>query len=247
MAEKFGGRLLRIDRESSDVERIDLGAPVNGVTVVWGRLSVVSGAFASESHLGGELRVVIAAGIVDPELSAAFDPARAYDIWSWLTEPHHLRQAGRPAVLRRRPPGPGPGPRRIDPSTDRRGPGPTPSTCGRGSGTPTAPRSGPPTSSWGVRRALYPEAARPDLYAGIVGGRRRASTIRRRCDLGAGVVADDAAGRVTFHLEAPDPSSCTSSRCWSSPRRPAPPWASSTHRCPAPGRTRLRRGTRARC
>ena len=44
---------------------------------------MVSGAFASASHLGGELRVVFAAAAInDPALWAAFDPARAYDIWS---------------------------------------------------------------------------------------------------------------------------------------------------------------------
>ena len=60
----------------------------------------------------------------------------------------------------------------------------------------------------GVQRALYcvPEdqAARPDFYAGIVGGQACIDD-RTTCDLRAGVVADDAAGRVTFHLEAPDP------------------------------------------
>ena len=66
VAEKYGGSLLRIDRESTDVERFDLGAPVNGVTVADGRLWVVSGAFASTSHLGGDLRIALAG-------DAAFD------------------------------------------------------------------------------------------------------------------------------------------------------------------------------
>jgi ABC-type transport system substrate-binding protein len=61
----------------------------------------------------------------------------------------------------------------------------------------------------GVKRALYyrsPEdqAARPDFYAGIVGGQACIDDWTT-CDLREGVVADDAAGRVTFHLEAPDP------------------------------------------
>ena len=46
--------------------------------------------------------------------------------------------------------------------------------------------------------------ARPDFYAGIVGGQACIDD-RTTCDLSNGVVADDAAGRVTFHLVAPDP------------------------------------------
>jgi peptide/nickel transport system substrate-binding protein len=42
------------------------------------------------------------------------------------------------------------------------------------------------------------------FYQGIVGGGQCASS-PRRCDLSKGVVPDDAAGTVTFHLTAPDP------------------------------------------
>jgi len=42
------------------------------------------------------------------------------------------------------------------------------------------------------------------FYQGIVGGQQCARS-PRRCDLSKGVVPDDAAGTVTFHLTAPDP------------------------------------------
>jgi len=42
------------------------------------------------------------------------------------------------------------------------------------------------------------------FYAGIVGA-SQCERARSRCDLAAGIVADDKAGTVTFHLVAPDP------------------------------------------
>ena len=42
------------------------------------------------------------------------------------------------------------------------------------------------------------------FYQGIVGGDACAKT-PKSCDLSKGIVADDAAGTVTFHLTAPDP------------------------------------------
>ena len=56
----------------------------------------------------------------------------------------------------------------------------------------------------GVQRALR-VGWRPDFNAGLI--RDKACLDEATpCELRAGaVVADDAAGRVTFHLEAPDP------------------------------------------
>jgi ABC-type transport system substrate-binding protein/DNA-binding SARP family transcriptional activator len=52
--------------------------------------------------------------------------------------------------------------------------------------------------------ALTQKAGNPYYYAGIVGAGRCLSR-PRGCDLADGIVADDAAGTVTFHLTAPDP------------------------------------------
>ncbi len=44
----------------------------------------------------------------------------------------------------------------------------------------------------------------PTFYAGIAGA-ARCERKPGRCNLAGGIVADDAAGTVTFHLTAPDP------------------------------------------
>ena len=207
-AEKYSGSLLRIDRESFDVERFDLGAPVTGVAVAEGRIWVVSGAFASTSHLGGELRIALTPNVVDPEFWAAFDPTRAYDIWS--TQAGRivydglvgLQYSGADAQVM---------------VPDLADAVPTPTDGGRtyifnlrpGIRYSTGEEVRASDFVRGVQRALYwrsikDQAARPDFYAGIVGGQACIDD-RTTCDLSAGVVADDAAGRVTFHLEAPDP------------------------------------------
>jgi len=56
----------------------------------------------------------------------------------------------------------------------------------------------------GVHRALLARSGRPDFYAGVLGA-QACIDHHRACNLRRGVVADDADGRVTFHLTAPDP------------------------------------------
>jgi len=55
----------------------------------------------------------------------------------------------------------------------------------------------------GLQRELSFGAA-PTIYDGIVGG-RACRQHPGRCDLSAGIVTNDAAGTVTFHLNQPDP------------------------------------------
>ena len=57
-------------------------------------------------------------------------------------------------------------------------------------------------------------------YDGIVGA-ARCKQHPTRCDLSRGIVADDAAKTVSFHLVAPDPDSCSRSR--SASRSSCPP------------------------
>jgi YVTN family beta-propeller protein len=52
-------------------------------------------------------------------------------------------------------------------------------------------------------RLFEAESPRPDYYSGIVGGSRCAKQ-PKKCDLSRGIVVDDGAGTVTFHLEKPD-------------------------------------------
>ena len=55
-----------------------------------------------------------------------------------------------------------------------------------------------------VQLIIGPAAGIPDYYGGILGG---SACIKHpnRCDLSAGIVTDDAAGRVTFRLVQADP------------------------------------------
>jgi len=52
-------------------------------------------------------------------------------------------------------------------------------------------------------RLFRSRPARPDYYTGVLGGAECAKQ-PKRCDLSRGIVADDAAGTVTFHLAKPD-------------------------------------------
>ena len=67
---------------------------------------------------------------------------------------------------------------------------------------------GTPVKASDFLRAIEREFTVPgpvgSFYQGIVGGDACAKT-SKSCDLSKGIVADDAAGTVTFHLTAPDP------------------------------------------
>src|SRR5205823_8960873 len=67
--------------------------------------------------------------------------------------------------------------------------------------------TGKPVRASDVRRALERGLSTSQSPAGFFLSRLAgaASCRRSRCDLSRGVVADDAAGTVTFHLTAPDP------------------------------------------
>jgi len=208
VAERFDGDLLRINRESADVERFDLGVPVTGVAVAGGRVWVVSGAFASTSHLGGGLRIAQDRYFVNRKFWAAFDPARAYDIWS--IQAGRIVYDGLVALQYS-----GADPQVMVP--DLADTVPTPTDGDRtyifnlrpGIRYSTGDEVKASDFVRGVKRALFyrsplNRAARTDFYAGIVGGQACIDDWTT-CDLRQGVVADDDAGRVTFHLEAPDP------------------------------------------
>jgi YVTN family beta-propeller protein len=202
VAEKYAGDVARIDRESSDVDRIDIGAPVNSLAVADGHLWVASGAFASTSHLGGELRITMA----EPRGYANFkniDPARSYDIWT--SQATRIVYDGLLALNYSSA-----DPQVLVPDLAMNVPEPTDGgrtyifnlRPGVRYSTGTDVRASDVVL--GVHRALHPHGARPDLYWSIVGA-KACTKHWPSCDLSDGVVADDAAGRVTFHLVAPDP------------------------------------------
>ncbi len=201
VAEKYSGDLVRIDRATAERVHIDIKAAVRALAVVDGRLWVASGAFASTSHLGGTLRV--AAGALPGNDEAGLDPARNYDVWTFqalrvvydgLVGFHYA----------------GADPQVLVPDLATSLPEPTDGdrtyifNLRPGIRYSTGAEVLASDIELGVRRALQPSAARPDFYWGIVGG-KECTEHPGSCDLSQGVDVDNASGRVTFHLVAPDP------------------------------------------
>jgi ABC-type transport system substrate-binding protein len=202
VAERYSGSLTRIDLATEKQNKIAIGAPVRGVTVAAGRLWVASGAFAS-SHLGGTL--VVATDNFPAKDSPALDgidPARVYDVWAHppirvvydgLVAYHY---SGLDAQV-------------LVPDLATTVPEPTDGgrtyifNLRRGIRYSTGAEVKASDFVRGVQRALL-LGPRHDFYRAIVGG-RACKHGRTFCDLSNGVVADDLAGRVTFHLVAPDP------------------------------------------
>ena len=200
VAEKYSGDLVQIDPSTDKIERIAVRAPVHGVAVADGRLWVTSGAFASTSHRGGTL--TIAAAIMPGADDNGIDPARAYDPWTMqavrviydgLLASHYT--SADPQVLV------------PDLATSK----PESTDGGKtfifnlrpGIRYSTGDEVKASDFAWGVKRALV-HGSRPGYLAGIVGGQACIED-PASCDVSRGVVADDLAGRVTFHLVAPDP------------------------------------------
>ncbi len=172
---------------------------MHGLTVDDAHIWVASGAFPSTSHRGGTLRV---AANELPGHYSSIDPARTYDVWSGqavrvvydgLLAYHY--SSSDPQVL----------------VPDLATSVPEPTDGGRtytfnlrpGIRYSTGAEVKASDFVRGVHRALV-VGARPDFYAGIVGGQACIDD-PASCDLSKGVVADDTARRVTFHLAAPDP------------------------------------------
>jgi ABC-type transport system substrate-binding protein len=200
VAEKYSGDLLRLDPRTGKQTRYDVGGDLRGLAVVGGRLWVSSGASPSTGHLGGTVRV--ATGDLPGSFSGR-DPAGAYDrdalhaeriVYDGLLTYNYTQAAPQVLVpdLATSVPEPTDGGRTY---TFNLRPGIRYST-GREVKASDFVR--------GVTRALFASQGRPDFYAGIVGG-QACIDHEAACDLNRGVVADDAARRVTFHLRAPDP------------------------------------------
>ena len=198
VVEKYSGDLVRIDSGTEEQSRIDVHAPAHGVAIADGHIWFTSGAFASTTHRGGTLRI---AATALPGSFGKIDPAGAYTPWSGqavrvvydgLLAYHY---AADPQVL----------------VPDLATSVPEPTDGGRTYTFNLRPGIRYSTGAMvrasdfvrGVRRALL-ATGRPDFYAGIVGG-QACIDAPASCDLSKGVVADDAQGRVTFHLAAPDP------------------------------------------
>jgi YVTN family beta-propeller protein len=241
VAEKYSGELLRIDPDTGVRSRIRVGAPAHGLVEADGHMWVASGAFPSTGHRGGTLRVTSAAL---PGKYSGIDPARVYDRTTYHAErvvydgllAYHYASAD-PQVL----------------VPDLAAQVPTPLDGGRTYVFNLRPGIKYSTGTEvlasdfvrGVYRALRPRAARPDFYAGIVGG-EACIAHPSSCDLSKGVVADDDAGRVTFHLTAPDPQFLPKLTILAVPAPPGTPLGRITSPLPGTGPYRIsayRRGS----
>jgi DNA-binding SARP family transcriptional activator/ABC-type transport system substrate-binding protein/streptogramin lyase len=200
VAEKYSGDLFRIDRATEKRTRFAARGAVRGLAVFGGHVWVSSGAVPASAHRGGTLR--IAGGALPGQISG-LDPPDVYDrtalhvnrvVYDGLLAYHY--SSADPQVLipdlATSVPEPTDGDRiytfNLRPSIRY--------STGRLVKASDVVR--------GVRRALRSTTARPDFFAGIVGGQACIDDVGS-CGLKRGVVADDAAGRVTFHLKAPDP------------------------------------------
>jgi len=195
VSDEFNATLDRINPQTDRVDRvIPVASSPQGMAAAGSGVWVAADPFATASHRGGTLT----------EVGADFptpDPAAAYDFSSTLVTVYDglvaLRRAGGLtgltlvpdlAITLPRPAGGG----TMYTFTLRRGMRYSDGTLVRAS-----------DFRRGIQRALSFGPA-PDYYEGILGG-QACHQEPRRCDLSAGIVADDATGTVTFHLREADP------------------------------------------
>jgi YVTN family beta-propeller protein len=198
VGDEFGAALDRINPRAGQVDRvIPLGSSPQGMAVTASGLWVAARPFAAASHRGGTLTEV-------GESLPALDPAQAYDpiaisvlgtVYDGLVA---LRKSGGAqgftlvpdlAVTLPRPADGG----RTYTFTLRRG-------IRYSSGAPVQASD----FRRGIWRELNPFGSYSPYYEGILGG-QACNRHPKRCDLAAGIVTNDAAGTVTFHLAQADP------------------------------------------
>ena len=196
VSDEFDATLDRIDPQSGRVvRRVHLGSSPRGMAVAGSGVWVAARPFPAASHRGGTLTVAdtylpqtdpaLADDFIDFALFAAYDGLTAF-----------RRSAGAAGLT-------------LVPDLAMRLPR---STAGGTTYTFTLRRgirysNGNLVRASDFRRGIQRQLSfgnHPDYYEGVLGG----SACRRhpkRCDLSAGIVTDDAAGRVTFRLIQADP------------------------------------------
>jgi YVTN family beta-propeller protein len=196
VASKYSGEVARIDPRRNQVTKtVEVGGRPAALAAGGGSLWVGAGA-DSAGHRGGTLRLVSNTPI------PTIDPAFAY-----LVGPPQLMRLAYDTLVSFEV-SPGPDGLRLVPDLALSIPSPS------GEGTTYTFRlrrgirysNGRPLRASDFRRAIErlfrvgsPGA---DYYRGVEG---TAACDRSGCDLAAGIVTDDRAGTVTFHLTAPDP------------------------------------------
>jgi YVTN family beta-propeller protein len=196
VANARSGTLVRLDARSTQVVKtIRVGSSPQAIAAgdrqVW-----TAAAASAESHRGGTLRVLL------PDDNGTLDPAAAFDPDAWAL----IANVYDSLVAFRRVGGPAGGALVADLAT-----------------AVPRPTAGGTTYTFHVRRGVRYANGRPlrasdfrstlertmaagvagGFYSGIVGAQKCLQQ-PRHCDLSKGVVADDAAGVLTFHLVEPD-------------------------------------------
>lgn len=200
VSEQYAGTITRIDPATAALTTIAVGGAPRAMVAARDRLWFSLGAVPSPAHRGGTLTVA-AARLPGGGLSG-IDPAEVYEITTgWA---NRLVYEGLVALRY----GDAQDVQSLVPSLATKLP--LPSDGGRtftfelrhGIRYSTGGEVVASDLVRGVRRAvLHPNGA---LYLGIVGAQGCINE-PDRCDLSAGVQADDATGRVTLHLTKPDP------------------------------------------
>lgn len=197
VSEAYTGVLSRIDPATNARQPIALGISPRGLAATPSHVWVAGGAFTTAAHRGGTLTVAHPRTIV-------IDPSDAYSAWDVTL--HKLMYDG--LVTFRY--GSGSDWQVLVPDLAMRIP--RPSDGGRTYTFTLRPGIKYSTGRVvqasdfveAVRRALTNPYGNPGYYAGIIGG-QQCIDHPKPCDLSRGVVTDNAARRVTFHLATPDP------------------------------------------
>ncbi|MBD0347713.1 MAG: hypothetical protein ICV59_01050 [Thermoleophilia bacterium] len=199
VTDEVTGALVRVDPETGEAVRTRLGGRPEGVSAVEDSIWVAVQA-AGDAHRGGTLKIAWRKGDF-----VSIDPARAYGPLPW-----QLLAATSDGLVGFKKVGGADGNTLVP---DLAITLPAPTDGGRtyrfqlreGVRFSTGREVKPSDIRYTLERMFRaPPDGRPDFYAGIVGG-DACLKHPRRCDLGSGVVADDKAGTVTFHLREPDP------------------------------------------
>jgi YVTN family beta-propeller protein len=200
VSNEFGATLDRIDPQAARVvRRVHLGSSPRGMAVAGSGVWVAARPFPSASHRGGTL-IVANTFLPDPSDEPP-DPAVGFPYDGTLAAAYDgltaFRRSGGAAGLT------------LVPDLAMTLPRPT---AGGTTYTFTLRRgirysNGNLVRASDFRRGIQRQlsfGATPGYYEGIHGG---SACIKHpnRCDLSAGIVTDDAAGRVTFHLVQADP------------------------------------------
>ena len=203
VSNEYDGTLTWIDQLSNEVHKLpSIGASPRDMAVdSEGRIWVATGAFANPAHQGGTLRVV---GTSIPGGQGGIDPVSVTDAATARVQ--RFVYDGLVAL------GVFGGPDSQQVVTDlAQGPLPLPSDGNRTYVFTLRPgirySTGAVVRASDFRTALIKALTvgeRPQPFANIVGG-RNCIDHAAACDLSAGLITDDAARRVTFKLEKPDP------------------------------------------